>query len=371
MSLSVIRNPDRGVWDAFVSSTLQGSIYQSYEWGQLLAGQGWEPIYLGVTDDEGLVGAALVLSRRLPRGLACILYSPRGPVLSRPSVDVLATLTRTVGKIAKERRGVFWRIDPPVLADDLGGCALFEQDGFRPVLQEWSYWNRPKYDMHLDLAPGEAALFDALPKEGRKNIRSAGRKVTIRSGLSDEDIAAFHELLRCTAAKKRILIRDVDYFVRCRNLLGPAGMMRLFVARHEGRPVCGGITTRFGRKAVQLHIANDYSLPKVGWAVQWEMIRWAIAEGCDMYDLGGTATSYPPRESDRGHGVYLFKRSLGAKIVRWYGYADQVFRPHPYRCFRAIERSLPVSERLLTYRPRGIIGRLRGLNPLRHLGHRP
>ena len=105
--------------------------------------------------------------------------------------------------------------------------------------------------------------------------------------------------------------------------------------------------------------------------MQWEMIRWAIAEGCDMYDLGGTATSYPPRESDGGHGVYLFKRSLGAEIVRWYGYADQVFRPHLYRCFRTIERSLPVSERLLTYRPRGIIGRLRGLNPLRHLGHRP
>jgi hypothetical protein len=57
---------------------------------------------------------------------------------------------------------MFWRIEPPVQHDDLSVAACVVQAGFLPVEQEWSYWNRPKYEMKLNIAPGEAAVFAGL-----------------------------------------------------------------------------------------------------------------------------------------------------------------------------------------------------------------
>ncbi|MDQ6735621.1 MAG: hypothetical protein M3Z35_16135 [Nitrospirota bacterium] len=36
------------------------------------------------------------------------------------------------------------------------------QAGFVPVAQEWSYWNRPKYEIQLPIGEGEAAVFAKL-----------------------------------------------------------------------------------------------------------------------------------------------------------------------------------------------------------------
>jgi hypothetical protein len=89
------------------------------------------------------------------------------------------------------------------------------------------------------------------------------------------------------------------------------------------------------------------------------MIRWAIAHGCTLYDFGGTGTGDPPKESDKGYGVYQFKRSFGAEIVRWYGYADRPFRPARYAGFRLMERLLPYGERAFLEWPRALYGRRR------------
>jgi hypothetical protein len=89
------------------------------------------------------------------------------------------------------------------------------------------------------------------------------------------------------------------------------------------------------------------------------MLRWAMAQGCTTYDFGGTGTSYPPQETDKGYGVYQFKQSFGAQIVRWYGYADCVFAPARYTAFRLLERNLPLGERVFIEWPKQMLYRWR------------
>ena len=357
MTFDVVHDPTRDRWNEFASGHPQGTVFQSYEWGQIRRAQGWEPHYVALQRGGAWHAACLLLAKRLPGGLGTILYSPRGPLVA-PQPAAMDRMNEVIASLAADLRAIFWRIDPPVRLDDASMADEYGRAGFRSVPQEWSYWNRPKYEMQLDLGPGEAAVFAKMGSKIRTKIRHAGKRgVTVDEACGEGDIDEFHRLMRGTGMKKGIPVRSLVYFRALYDLFVKSGMARLFLARKDGAAVAGGLTVRFGRTATLLYLSNDYSMQRAGWAVQWDMIRWAIAHGCTLYDFGGTGTSDPPKETDKGFGVYQFKRSFGAEIVRWYGYADRPFSPARYAGFRLIERLLPYSERVFLEWPKALYGR--------------
>src|SRR6185503_8658827 len=89
MSLRIIPSPGSEAWNAFVSKQPGGSLYQSYEWGQIRQEQGWKPFYIAVADGTVWKAAALVLVKRLPGGAGVLMHSPRGPLLA-PADNALA-----------------------------------------------------------------------------------------------------------------------------------------------------------------------------------------------------------------------------------------------------------------------------------------
>ena len=359
MKVHRVPNPSRGDWNEFVTAQPGATICQAYEWGELRRTHGWEPHYVALERGGEWIAAALVLAKRLPAGLGTILYSPRGPMVTQRE-DAIPALVEAVELLARGCGGIFWRVEPPVQNEVSSLIGQLTQAGFSPVAQEWSYWNRPKYEMQLDIAEGEAAVFAKLGSKIRTKIRHASKRgVVIDEGCGEHDIESFYRLLKNTGTKKRIPVRGLNYFHTLYRTLIKSGMARLFLARKDSIPVAGGLTVRYGATATLLYLSNDYSMQRAGWAVQWEMLRWAMAQGCTTYDFGGTGTGYPPQETDKGYGVYQFKHSFGAEIVRWYGYADHVFRPASYRGFRFVEHQLPYGERLFIEWPKQLLHRWR------------
>jgi FemAB family len=161
MTLYQVNRPSRDECNRFVSAQPGATIYQSYEWGEIRRSHGWEPHYIALAQDGGWVAAALVLVKEFPGGLGTMCYSPRGPVMTAWK-GAAPALVEAVDALARQRGAMFWRIEPPVQHDDLSVAACVVQAGFLPVEQEWSYWNRPKYEMKLNIAPGEAAVFAGL-----------------------------------------------------------------------------------------------------------------------------------------------------------------------------------------------------------------
>lgn len=359
MSVVPILNPSREEWNRFVAAQPGATIYQSYEWGEIRRAHGWDPIYLALTDGKEWMAAALILTKRIPGNLGTIFYSPRGPI-AKNWEGVVPQLRDAARTLARERNALFWRIEPPTTVDDLESAKELSKAGFSSILQEWSYWNRPKYEMQLNIAEGETAAFGKLTSKIRTKVRHASKRgVVIEEGCGEQDLESFYRLLQDTGMKKRIPVRRLDYFQTLYQIFVKSGMGRLFIARKEGAPVAAGLTVRFGSMATLLYLSNDYSMQRAGWAVQWEMLRWAMAQGCTIYDFGGTGTTYPPQETDKGYGVYQFKQSFGAQIIRWYGYADYVYAPVRYAAFRLIENNLPYGERLFIEWPKQILYRWR------------
>jgi lipid II:glycine glycyltransferase (peptidoglycan interpeptide bridge formation enzyme) len=214
----------------------------------------------------------------------------------------------------------------------------------------WSYWNQPKYIMLLSLCDGKDAILRSLDRKDRYKIRHAAKQGVVfeQAAINESNVAEFHRLMNLTASKKSIPFREVGWYIDLLNALGPAGHAALFLARKGPESVSAGISIRMGSKAWLMYLASDYSTSLASWGLVWEMISWATESGCTSYDLRGTATNYPPSPSDKGFGVYQFKKSFGARLTPLLGYFDLVLAPTRYRAVRYAEsRLLPVGERAL------------------------
>ena len=118
-------------WNAFVAASEYPTVMQSWEWGQLKAATGWEPMVVALPDGESFRAGALVLKRPIPRLGRCLLYAPRGPVLDFADREAFEELMVELRSLAREHRAVAIKIDPCVPDDRREGADMFRAVGMR------------------------------------------------------------------------------------------------------------------------------------------------------------------------------------------------------------------------------------------------
>src|SRR5690606_12460392 len=124
-----------------------------------------------------------------------------------------------------------------------------------------------------------------------RNIkRSAKAGVTVEQGAG-ADLPAFHELYAETARRDGFAPRPLLYFQGMWEAMTAESPDRisLYLARHEGDLVAATIMIRVGRLAWYSYRASSTAKREVRGsnAVQWEMMRDALAVGCSVYDMRG------------------------------------------------------------------------------------
>lgn len=342
--------PDRRhQWNDFVTRHPHGHFMQLWEWGQLRSTTGWRPHHLAVADITGFQATALVLERVIP-GFGTLFYSPRGPLWDPSVADGLLRLASGVRALARMRSGVLWRIDPYVTEAGISFRSDLDAVGFSALDMSWSYWNQPKYVMLLTLEGGKDPILRTIDRSNRYKIRYASRKGVQIERLTESNphIEEFYRLLNATAERKAIPMRNLQWYTNLLKVFGAAGYAVLFIARKGVDPVSAGISIRMGARAWLMYLASDYSTSRASWALQWDMVSWAVDSGCSQYDFRGTATNYPPQANNKGYGLYQFKKSFGAQLTPLLGNFDLVLAPRRYRAFRCAEhRLLPLAERPL------------------------
>ena len=332
----LLQAADRDRWNDFVRASTYPSVMQSWEWGELKAATGWTPLVVALEDDGALRAGALVLERPLPHLRRGLLYAPRGPVLD------WSTLICSRADRRDPRWAVAWcgggKIDPGVPAErrmwrSAGGpglplCGLDDPDRAQP-----------RYVMKTDLRPGRGAAGEFHSK-WRYNIRLAERKgVTVREGTR-ADLPEFYRVLQITAERDRFRVRGLDYYERLYDLLAPAGMAKLFVAEVEGQVVSGAILFRMGREAVYVYGASDNEHRNLmpNHLLQWTMMRWARAQGCEVYDFRGVSREVDGEPMGELGGLNRFKRGFAAQYMEYIGEYDLVLSPFWYRAMSVARR---------------------------------
>jgi len=351
---------ERAVYEAFVSGHPAGSVLQSWVWGEMRARQHWRPTRLLARDRSGRVcGAASILCRDLPVG-GTILYLPRGPVLDFHDHRVLDAMVGALRRCGDRRHAVLCKIDPYVSPPDPRVARALALRGFVVGHRRGRFEGmQPRFNVIVPLEGGEEAVLARLHSKTRYNVRLAAKRgVEVRRG-GRADLAAFWRLLLITCARNGFSERQLPYFEQVWDALAPEGHIELYFAALGGRDLAAAILFLYGDKAVYAYGASsdehrDLMAP---YALQWAMIRRAIAGGCRSYDMTGVPAHRV--EGEPGYGLYRFKRGFWPEVSEFLGERDLPLQPTLYRVWNVVEPAywgghVWVKRAMRTLRPSGV-----------------
>ncbi|OGO63647.1 MAG: hypothetical protein A2Z45_05400 [Chloroflexi bacterium RBG_19FT_COMBO_55_16] len=343
---------DASTWNNLIASLPGAHVLQTWEWGQIKARLGWEPIPKVWQDAQGQTSAAaLVLVRALPvPGLADrsqVFYVPRGPLLQDwADPGLRRQVIEDLHLLARQRKAIFIKIDPDVRLgsgvpgtpdareDDVGQavCADLHAYGWRFSEEQVQFRNTVVIDLRL--SPED--LLARMKQKTRYNVRLAERRgVTIRQG-TEADLVSLYRMYAETSLRDKFVIREEAYYRALWEIFIQAGMAEPLIAEVEGQPVAGLVIFRFAGKAwYMIGMSREAAREKMpSHLLQWEAMLRAKAAGCKLYDLWGAPDEF--LESDPLWGVYRFKEGFGGKVVRGIGAWDLPVRPFYYRLYTQV-----------------------------------
>ncbi|MGI5892505.1 MAG: lipid II:glycine glycyltransferase FemX [Bacillota bacterium] len=330
---------EKELFDQFMATHPKGHILQTWQWGEVKADSSWLPLRLIVEDEGGqIIAACSLLKRNLPAGLGTLFYAPRGPVLDINDKDCWDFLWQSIKELAKEHNAIFCKIDPDIPSSDEVWAQRLKASGFRSAEKGEGFEGvQPRHVFRLDISPDEETLLANMHQKTRYNLRLAQKK-GVRAEISNrEGMKIFYPLLQETAQRDKFLIRSEAYFNSFYDQLKPHGLAELFLVHYNDKVISGSLAFKLGKKAWYIYgaSANQYRNVMPNYLMQWEMIRWAKANGCTLYDFRGVPGDVPPQHPL--YGLVKFKKGFGGDYVHFIGEYDLVFKPAAYKFYNFVE----------------------------------
>lgn len=334
--IHVSQSAERHTWNATLAQLPYAHVLQTWEWGEFKRQTtGWQPLRLTFSRGGDVVAMASVGVRKVA-GLR-VMYAPKGAALayedSALANEVLAALEQQARKL-----GAIWlKIDPDVVLasgepntpedtpNPIGAatCALLQARGWRSSAEQPQFRNT----ITLDLTPDEDTLLEQMSGNTRRKVRTAPKKdVSIRIGTL-ADLPTLYELYVTTGTRDGFITRPLSYYQAAWTAFIEAGLAQPLIAEFEGKAIAHVILFHFGRTCWYFYgaSANEERARMPNYALQWEAMRWAKAQGYTRYDMWGAPNDFT--EADSMWGVYEFKRGFRGTVTRHIGAWD--FAPYP------------------------------------------
>ena len=320
----------------FLETHERCNFQQSIEWSKVKTS--WKSEVILAEDKKGkIIGSLMVWVRKIPV-FGYIMYSARGPVCDIHDIEVLEQLTEGAKELAKKYKAIVLRIEPDIKSGDeefrrimldLGYKIKDDAKNFREEIQ-------PRYVFRLDVKnKTEDELFQNFHQKTRYNIRLATKKgVVIKEGTR-EDLKEFHKIMVTTGIRDGFITRPLEYFEKMYDEMAP-DHMKLLMAYYEDKPISGVIPIMYGNKTWYLYGAssNEHRNLMPNYLLQWEMIKMAIQNKSDVFDLRGV-----PGIADNSNGLYRFKKGFGAEYTEFIGEVNIEFKPFKYRMYKLAEKT--------------------------------
>ncbi len=349
---------DAKSWDKLIASLPNPHLLQTWEWAQVKAKHGWQPMPFvwESADSSRPAAAAMVLKRVIPVGgfskRMCVLYIPKGPLMDWNKAALRQRVLDDLQSYARRQGAIFIKIDPDVV---LGGGVPSSEDNRenndgQKVMSDltgrrWQFSSDQiqfRNTILMDIAPSEDELLARMKPKTRYNIRLAEKKgVTMHSG-SLADLPLLYQLYAETSVRDGFVIRDEGYYQHVWQTFMEAAQFRgqssipwaeLLIAKVDDQPVAAIFIFYFAGKAYYLYgMSRDQHREMMpNHLLQWEAVKRAKKAGCVIYDLWGAPDKFD--ESDGLWGVFRFKEGLGGQVVRTLGAWDYPASPVFYKWY--------------------------------------
>ncbi len=236
-------------FDSYVLNHPQKSHFlQSAIWGEFSEKEKKQtPFYLGLFDDENLVGAALLLQKKLPLGL-CYFYAPRGYVIDFDQANLVEEMTKELKKFAKEKKAIFIKIDPDISLHKLdqdGNILENEKNHYELVnlLKKLGYHHKgfnknfensePRYTFRLDLTNSMEEIEKNFHPTTRKIIHRGNPYDLICHKNEEAKIEDFYLTMMETSKREQVLYHPLNYYKHFYEMLHQEDHSDLYVVEAD------------------------------------------------------------------------------------------------------------------------------------------
>lgn len=375
-------------FENFVANHKKGHFMQSTLWGKIK--DNWVNEGVISYDEKGEIrGVCNLLIRKVPVIKNTIMYAPRGPVCDLTDRETINELTKGIRVLAKKYKSLVLKIDPDVIAPDatleegeeenniINSETLRESRDFLNIMKELGFTLndkskkfeaiQPKHVFRQDIKGKDYDGVRMMFKSDTRNKINKNNGVTIEIG-SREDIKAFSDLMNVTGQRDEFVVRNADYFEKMFDVLAPDNL-RLYMAyyNHEefekakkakeegveftpsgdkGKAIAGVIAIYYGNKVWYLYGAsgNEHRNKYPSEKLQWEMMKWAIDKGCDIYDFRGVEAKDEEdakngEGSNRKRSIYNFKKQFRGTYTTFIGEMELVFNKPLNFAFNTAEKT--------------------------------
>ncbi len=211
----------------------QHNVFHSLSWAKFREKSFWEYEIVGLENNNELVAATLILTKKLPKLNTKFAHIPRGFIIDYNNDELVQEFTNQLKKYLKAQKVFAFRIDPDIILHEItkqkeiieGGknnYKLVENlkkmgykhqgyvNNFEGILPRFTFRN------YLNEKTIEQ-MYDELYYKTRTNIQTAQDKGIEIQYSTVDDIDEFLELLHAKAKRDGIVNQSKEYFVNLLN----------------------------------------------------------------------------------------------------------------------------------------------------------
>ncbi|MCL1839538.1 aminoacyltransferase [Candidatus Saccharibacteria bacterium] len=307
----------------------EANFLQSSSWGKVYELTGDQVHYLGLIENDKLVGVCLAIVKPAKRGR--YLEIPGGPLIDWESSSQVKATFKSLKQLAAKENCVFIRIRPNI-PDTAENQKILKQNDLHPSPMHL----HAQHTVVIDLTRPEDQLLADMRRQTRYEVRRAS-KLNIKVTSSSET-AAFKEFyqVQLATAKRQNFIPSSEAFIIAQHEAFQ-NQAKIYKAELDGKALAYGLILLQAPEAIYHEAASTpegLHLPGA-YALQWQVIQDAKSLGLKRYNLFGIAP--PGQPHHRYAGVTTFKTGFGGTEVNYLPAHDLVVDPVKYQITKMIE----------------------------------
>lgn len=200
------------------------SIYQHPNWGKLKSSVGWEYYYVGLKENNKIIGATLLLRKKILFNMY-LFYSPRGYLIDSKNKSLLENFHKYVVNFVKKHHGFMLKIDPNVFYNilDLNGNVKKEcghddlnnylKCGFNHLGFTLNFETmQPRFLCRYKVLDSYDNTIKSFSKSTQKNIVKAYDMGVRVEKVLKSNVPLFYDILSSSEKENGIITRPMWYY---------------------------------------------------------------------------------------------------------------------------------------------------------------
>ena len=222
----------------FTNSYPLKSIYQTKEYALVMNKQGYESIFLGLIDNNKIIGATMLLiEKQLSFKYA---YAPRGFLLNYNDFSLVKEFTDEIKKYLSVKEVVAIKLSPLIIKNgyDKNNKDFYKNTNYDNIynyLKSLDYYHfgynnffealRPRFEAIIDLSKNEDILYNNLSKSFKNNIKKSEKNgIKIVEGNYEELTILYNQV-------KEKYPRGLNYLQEMYKYFSKNNMIKLYLAK--------------------------------------------------------------------------------------------------------------------------------------------